>query len=181
MIEKYALFRIIESLVENKEESTMQDISKNSKTSIGMTKLILDNLEKQDLIRRRRINKKTSLFILSDNFFTREIRILTLLSKIHKSKIVNQLIEEYKDDILSILLFGSGADGSYDKWSDIDILIITRKDIDIKNIKIKTIKEPNILIYSFKKWKNKVKEDPVFYENIIFKNIMLYGENPIVT
>lgn len=180
MLKKYAFLRVIEFLAANNKELTMLEIAKNSKTSIGMTKLILDNLEKEDLIKRRRINKKTSLFIISDNFLTREVRILNLLIEIYKTGLVEELNKIYKDNILSILLFGSSADGSYDKNSDMDILVITRKEAKHEPVKVRLKKELNILLYSLKEWKEKANKDPVFYEKVILNNIILYGENPIV-
>lgn len=182
MIKKYALIKLIEVLISETNETTMIELAKRAKISIPMTKFILDYLNKEDLIIKKKINEKTSLFALKDNFVNRQIKVLKILLDIHKSNLVNEIIDLYKSDLFLVCLYGSCASGSYDEKSDIDLLIITRKNREHKILKStnKLNKELNVLIYTLNEWKDKSKEDNVFYERVISNNIPLYGEKPII-
>ncbi len=182
MLEKYALIRAVDALISENRELTMLELSRTAKTSIGMTKLILDYLLEKGLVEKRQINKKSALFIISDNFLSKQIKILKILIEIHQSELIDELKTIHKNNLLSVILFGSCADGSYDKSSDIDLLIITRKKAKHKILKSqsKLSRELNILLYTLSEWKDKAKKDPVFYEKIILNSITLYGEKPVV-
>jgi len=79
---------------------------------------------------------------------------------------------------VSVVLFGSFAKGINDEKSDIDILIITNKKKQLSLLDIKG-NELQIIQLTPLEWREKVKKDKPFYQEIITTGIALEGEMPI--
>jgi predicted nucleotidyltransferase len=87
---------------------------------------------------------------------------------------------EIDQNIISLALFGSYADGSYDEKSDMDFLIVTptRKEILIKAAKIleeELQKEVSISVFKLSEWRAMAKKGDAFYKRIVANHVMLYG------
>lgn len=182
MIEKYALFRVLNVFFETTKELTMQEVGKKAQVSIGMVKLLADHLVDEQILQKTQIGKMF-LFQLKNSFLTRNLKTTHILLELHKIKVVEEILSKEKENVLSMLLFGSMATGRYDEKSDIDILLVTRKKREKKQLKAeeKIKREISIHAYTYNEWKEKAKKDQVFYEHVLFDSIVLYGEKPIVT
>lgn len=176
MIEKYALFKIFQALKDNKEES-VRSLAKKANVSIGTASTGLDYLYKKGIINKKVIGNVYQYRMNTDHFLTRHLKISYTLAEISESGLVDELIEY---PVVSILLYGSCANGTDGDKSDIDILLITRKDFKIKPIKAKLEREVTIIKYSHNEWKKKADKDKAFYDSVITEGISLYGEIPVV-
>jgi predicted nucleotidyltransferase len=94
----------------------------------------------------------------------------------------NKLTEEFlknDDTIISIILYGSYANGEYDSKSDIDLIILVNKKKQFTNTiqklesRLKKIISPQILTIS--DWQKIKEKDKIFYESVIRNHIVLYG------
>lgn len=94
-----------------------------SSVFVAMKQLVKDNcLEKE-------IKGKMCFYKLNDNYYqTKEIKTLAILLHIEK------LIEKLKPLSDKIVLFGSCADGTYSKDSDIDLFIESNKKNEIYDV-----------------------------------------------
>lgn len=180
MIEKYALFRVMEVLI-NENNLSLRDIAKKASVGVATSKLCLDYLESKDIVKKSKVGNSHLFIIKLDNPLARHIKITYMLSLINDSGLVQELINEYKV-ISSIVLYGSIARGDYDSKSDIDILIVSRKKISIKHLEAekKFDREIKFLIYILTEWREKAEKDKVFYDRVIIDGIALYGEIPVV-
>ncbi len=179
MIKKYALFKVIDVLVRNSKELSLRDIAKKAEIGVATSKMCLDYLKEKEIAKMRIIGK-THLYSLDlDNFVSRHIKILSSLSLIKNSGLIEELLKNQKS-ITSIMLYGSTARGEDDQKSDIDILIISRKPIKLKPLKSEIDKEVTFVVYTLPEWRKKAVSDKPFYDSIIIDGILLFGEKPIV-
>jgi predicted nucleotidyltransferase len=101
--------------------------------------------------------------------------IAFILSSKPKEKIL-----EIDPNIISLALFGSYADGSFDEKSDLDFLIVTsaRKEMFIKaakQLEEELEKEVSLSVLKLSEWRAMVKKDDAFYKRIVENHILLYG------
>lgn len=87
---------------------------------------------------------------------------------------------EIDPNIISLALFGSYADGSFDEKSDIDFLAVTpaRKEALISAAKImeeELQKEVSISVFRLSEWRAMAKKSDAFYKRIVENHILLYG------
>ncbi len=87
---------------------------------------------------------------------------------------------EIDPNIISLALFGSYANGSFDEKSDIDLLVVTpaRKEILIKaarKLEDELQNEVSISVFKLSEWRTMAKKDDAFYERIVGNHILLYG------
>jgi len=165
------------------EEFYIREIAKKLKMSTSTAKLSVDKLKKLDLI----IEKITPPIFHK----TKQKAII----RIFKANIDNKLVQERKrmwnihmisesgtidriQNPISIVLFGSFAKGMNNKKSDIDLLIITNDKKPVHMLDIKG-HELQIIQLTPLEWKEKVKKDKPFYQEIITTGIPLIGELPL--
>ncbi len=180
MIEKYALFKVINKLLEKQKEYSIRGLAKEANVGLGTAKSCLDYLYAKKLLNKKVIGK-THQYNLNKYFLTKHIRLLSSLAQLSEAGLVEEILEKYKD-IISIVLYGSVARGEDNPISDIDILIVARKKLKITPLKAekRINREVVILNYSITEWKEKAKTDKAFYDRVIIDGIPLYGEMPAV-
>lgn len=180
MLEKFALVKALLALVEAEKEYSMRELAKKARIGIGTAKQYLDWLLSKQIVKRKIIGKTHQYSLNLDNFVTRYIKILISLSEIKEAGIVEEI--KNKLPVISIILYGSVAKGEDEPKSDIDLLVISRKNVRIKPLRSEKNlkKEVTIICYTMAEWRRKAKEDKPFYDKIITEGIPLYGELPIV-
>lgn len=180
MLEKYALIKAVNGLLEN-EDISLRELARKVNIGSSTAKMQLDYLLKNNIVDKKVIGRNHLFRLNINNFVVRQIKILNSLLVLKKSWIIEEILEKYPST-LSILLYGSVAKGIDDKESDIDILIVTRKKEKLRTINAekKLKREVTYILYTFTEWKNKAKEDKIFYDNVMLNSINLYGEKPAV-
>lgn len=180
MINKYALLKVIKGIIRDHNEFSLREIAKRLRISPSTSKATLDFLFSEEILEKRCLGRN-HLFRIKDTFLTRHIKLLCSLAEIHDSGFVGELLTK-RPQIVCITLYGSVAKGEDDIHSDIDILIISRKKMDIPELKSEHVlkREVTIINYTYQEWKDKADKDTVFYTNVILNCIQLYGEKPVV-
>ena len=87
---------------------------------------------------------------------------------------------EIDPNIISLALFGSYADGSFDEKSDVDFLIVTQTKKEafggaMKKLEDELQKEVNISVFRLSEWRNMAKKGDAFYKRVIENHILLHG------
>ncbi|GFO97026.1 nucleotidyltransferase [groundwater metagenome] len=87
---------------------------------------------------------------------------------------------EIDPNIISLALFGSYAEGSFDEKSDIDFLIVTSAGKEIlinaaKRLEEELEKEVSLSVLKLSEWRAMAKKGDAFYKRIIEHHILLYG------
>ena len=108
---------------------------------------------------------KTSLFLLKNEAYMR------------------QLASQYPDS--SLTLYGSCATGTDGPGSDLDLLLITRREEEpsprtLDELSRRTRRTAQLLRYTPEEWEKKASEDKPFYERVIIDGIAISGPLPVV-
>ncbi|MFH1751374.1 MAG: nucleotidyltransferase domain-containing protein [archaeon] len=181
MLEKYALVHAMQVLTAVPSKSfSVRGLAREAKLSPGASRIALDYMHKKGMVSLKVIGKTYQYKASLDNALCRQWKTLFNVNELNDSKIVNEIIKRIPL-VQSILLYGSLAKGTNDMKSDVDLLVIslkkTKTDLRFVN-KIK--KEVNVTVFSWNEWRKKAVKDKVFYENVIFDSIVLFGERPVV-
>ncbi len=181
MLEKFAPIKALLTLIKAQKEYSMRELARNAKIGVGTAKQCLDWLLNKRIIKRKIIGKTHQYSLDLNNVVTRYIKILISLDAIQESGIIEEI--KNKLPVTSIVLYGSIARGDDELKSDVDLLLISRKDIKIKPLRAEKNlgKEVTIICYTLAEWRRKAKEDKPFYDRIITEGIPLYGELPVVS
>ena len=107
------------------------------------------------------------------------------LKKAYGIALITETIPERKfleidPDIISLALFGSYADGSFDEKSDVDFLVVTpgRRDqlIEVaEELENELWKEVSLSAFGLSQWRSMAERKDAFYSSIMRNHILLYG------
>lgn len=184
MLFKYAFLAVMRELISHPRTSySVRDTAKKAGVSVFAAKYSLDELNLKKMITLTKIGNVYQYRANLESPLTRQWKITFSMEQLNDSKIVGRILKA-SPSILSILVYGSVAQGVDDEKSDLDILVISDSKSEGKHAIMacaeKTAKEPYILVYSMQEWKEKAQKDKVFYDNVIINSIVLYGEKPVV-
>jgi predicted nucleotidyltransferase len=186
--------KILKFLVKNnKKELILSDIATLLKISKSRTSEVLKALENNNIVKSKHIGKSIIYSLNLDNENTKFILDIVKKSESKMEKILEEFISECKKkfgkDLISIILFGSYARGTYKETSDIDLLIIVNNlsknwienDKLIEDIEIKFIKKYDINIQSILTTPQSIEwhanwPNPIFY-GILLGYKVLYNKN----
>lgn len=182
MLEKYALVKAIKVLTSDPMKSfSVRGLAREAGLSPGAARTALNYMREKGIASLKIIGKTYQYRADLESPLCRQWKILFNLDKISESGIAEQAVKKIPQT-LSILLYGSFAKGTNDKKSDIDLLVISRQKSKIDFSFTNNLgKETNISLFSLPDWKKKAVENKVFYENVIYDSIVLFGEKPVVT
>lgn len=179
MLENYALIKAIKTL--RFKELSVRELAREAKIGIGTSKDSLDYLLKSKIVKRNIVGRSHYYKIDLDNFLSRNIKIFFSLKELNNLGIVEEILSKYHT-VTSIILFGSVARGDDDDKSDIDVLIISRKENNKRSLEgeNKLNRELSLINYTINEWRDKSRTDKVFYDRVILDGIVLYGNKPMV-
>lgn len=162
------------------KEFYLREAAKKAKCSVFAAKTYSDILVKQKFLIE---NRKANLRYLKANLGNTTIKLVKsaiTTNDIEKSGLIEH-IKDKVQGVSSILIFGSSAKGEDSLESDIDILIIGKKNyLSLSDFEDKIGKKINEHIFSWSEWNKQAKENKAFYVDVLMYGISLYGEKPIV-
>jgi predicted nucleotidyltransferase len=181
MMEKYALINAIRAMLSNPAKSlSVRETAKKAGISLASARTSLDYMQKKGIITLKAIGKTHQYKANLESPLCRQWKVLFNLDKLADSGIVEEITGKIPQ-VHSILLYGSSAKGTNDEKSDFDIIIIAQNQPKtILDFSRKLGKEANISVFSIADWKKKALQNKVFYENVIYDSIVLYGERPVI-
>lgn len=178
------------------KEFYLNELSKNLKIGLGRTKTILEKLEKKGVLEKKRDGNRILFKLNPSKQITFEVIRISNLNRLSSlpeefKSIVEKFSSKYKEilkeELTSIVLFGSVAKGTAKKQSDIDILVIAKKEInkkrkeelrkifsDILDIYFRISQEQ---IYTEKEFENEYSIGDDFLINIMNQGILVYDKD----
>ena len=178
MFSKYVEWKIFNFFIENPSSFYVNHIARRLKVGAGSVSNFVNKAAKEGLLVKKVVGNIHLYQLNCDIAFIRQFKILNLLLRIEKINLINDLLKS-DDSIISIVLYGSYAEGTNDEKSDIDIIAISDKKINFQNVlqiaEGRLKKNINAEVFSLSEWKKSSTENKVFYESVKKSNIVLYG------
>ena len=179
MFDKYVEFKILNYFMDNPTTPLyVNDISRKLKVSSGSVSTFVNKAAKNNLLIKKVVGN-THLYRLNNDLpIVRNFKISSFLINIEKINLIQEFLK-LDDSIISIVIYGSYANGTYDEKSDVDIIIISDKKTNLQSVlqasENKLKKTINVEIFNLAEWKKISKENRAFYNSVIKSNIVLYG------
>ena len=179
MFEKYRDWKLLKIFLNNPDHPFYtKEISRNTGIGSGTVNNFLKNIHKDNILTKEIVGNVHLYNLNNESEIVKQIKILNTIINLKKINLIEEFIKN-DNSILSIILYGSHANGEYDSKSDIDLLILTNKKNQFSNTiqklenKIKKIISPQI--FTISDWQKIKEKDIIFYESIIRNHIVLYG------
>ncbi|MFW6210734.1 MAG: nucleotidyltransferase domain-containing protein [bacterium] len=159
---------------DGKEDAALlKDIVSGTKHSRKGVYNSLQVMEKQKLIKQRKIGRSKLYYLNTVNPFVRQFKVLKTVSEL------NRFVELICTLAGKIIIFGSASRGEEIITSDIDIAVIASKEmheeISEKASKVKTKKKLSIQMFSSFEFEELKSKDPVYHSEID-RGIILWEE-----
>src|SRR3989338_10030167 len=176
--------KIIKYFIENKNPTTIRDISKTINSDYKITHIATQRLIQKNILKVQTVGK-SSLCSLNENYFGIEVYKAENERKeeILKNKNINQLYKEIMSKVKTgsfiLLLFGSYAKNKQTKVSDIDLLLVSNEsgfENRISDILSLLPLKTHALVFTeeeFIRMKDSKKSNVI--QEAIESNIILYG------
>ena len=180
MLKKYALIQLMQTIFKDpQKKSTTQELAKKAGISVNQARLCLEYLKEKGMVHLKQVGKSFLYFVDLEHPLVRQWKITFNLEDIYNSNLVKEAQKE-NPLLINLLIYGSFAEGTNDKQSDLDILAIaTRKRVMLLN-NVKLPCEVNILQRTPEEWRKIAETDKVFYDRVVMNSIPLIGEKPVI-
>lgn len=182
LFNKYVKWKILSHFLANPNTSFyIKELARILKVSSGSVSTAVRSFEEEGLLTKEE-KGLAHIFTLNN-----EHSVVTPLKKAYG--IILVLSTKPKEEflgidpgIISLSLFGSYCEGSFDEKSDIDFLVITHTKKEkliypAKRIEDMLGKEVNISVFKLSQWHELVKKDDAFYQRVTENHILLYGSD----
>lgn len=181
MFERYKDWKLLQIFLKNPDQSFYtKELSRHTQVGVGTVNNFLRNLQKDDILKLEKIGNVHLYRLNNELEIVKKLKIFNTLLEFENNKLVDQFIKE-DNTIISMVLYGSYANGENDSKSDIDLLLITNNKKNLTNLiqklearmkKIISIQKMNI-----SEWQKLKEKDKIFYESILINHIVLYGSD----
>ena len=180
LFNKYVKWKILSHFLANPNTSFhIKELARILNVSPGSVSTAVKSFEENGLLTKEE-KGLAHIFILNH-----EHGVIAPLKKAYGITLVlstkpKEQFLEIDPDIISLSLFGSYSDGSFDEKSDIDFLVITHTKKEkliyaAKRIEDILGKEVNISVFKLSQWHGLAKKNDAFYQRVIENHILLHG------
>ena len=179
--------KVLRHLIKHKNwQFNITELSKDLNVNKGILSRLVEELEKENIIKTNKKGKIKLFSINKENLFIQKV-IIPVFKKesTFYYEILDKLVKKIKDDVISIIAYGSLVSGKIKLTSDIDILIINK--VSKENIEKKVNKSKkelldkdlllNVEIININELKDIYKTRKPFIKSVIKNNKLLYGKS----
>ena len=179
MFEKYKDWKLLKMFLSNPDKSFYtKEISRNMGLGSGTVNNFLKNIYRDNILKKEIVGNVHLYRLNNESEITKQMKILNIIIELEKAKFIEEFAKD-DDTIISIILYGSYANGEYDSKSDIDVLLLVNKKKQftdmIQKLESKVKKTISIQILTISDLQKLKEKDKIFYESILENHIVLYG------
>ncbi len=143
----------------------------------------LKTLRDDGILKEERAGNLTIFSLNNESPSVKALKRAHFLLTLDELKFTDALLEK-NPNVISFVLYGSYADGSYDERSDIDFLMIGRigkaDKAPFRRIEELTKKDVLVTCISAAEWRKKAEKKDPFCSNIVKNHVLLYGADLVV-
>ena len=179
MFEKYKDWKLLRIFLQHPDHGFYtKEISRKTGVGSGTVNSFLRNIYK-DHILTKEIVGNVHLYRLNNELeLVKQLKIVATLLEFKQHKLTDQFLQA-DDTIISLILYGSHADGENDSKSDIDLLLLINKKKSfthlVQHLEKKLKKSISIQMMTMHNWHELKEKDKIFYESILENHIVIYG------
>jgi len=155
-----------------------KEITRLTGIGAGTVNNFLRNIHKDNILKKEVIGNVHLYKLNNELEITKHLKIVHTLLELKQQNFVGQFLE-LDETIISIVLYGSHADGENDSKSDIDLLLIVNKKGVytplLQKLEKKLNKQISLQQMTVLEWQKLKEKDKIFYESILEKHIILFG------
>ena len=179
MFERYRDWKLLRLFLQFPDKGFYtQEIARKTGVGSGTVNTFLRNIYKDNILNKE-ITGNTHIYKLNnERELSKHLKIVHTLIEFEQFKLVEHILKN-NNTILTIILYGSHANGEYDSKSDIDLLLLLNEKKSLTTVlqKLeKNLKKPiNIQMINIPEWHKLKEKDKIFYESILENHIVLWG------
>ena len=179
MFERYKDWKLLHIFLKHPDQRFYtKEISRKTGVGSGTVNSFLRNIHRDNVLIKEIVGN-VHLYRLNNEFeLVKQLKIVNILLEFEQHKLIDKLLK-IDDNIISLILYGSHANGENDSKSDIDILLITNNKKSFTQItqklEQKLKKTISIQTMTISEWQKLKEKDKIFYESILQNHIVLHG------
>jgi len=179
MFERYRDWKILRLFLQYPDQGFYtKEISRKIGIGSGTVNIFLRSIHKDNILTKE-VTGNTHIYKLNNELeLTKHLKIIHTLIEFEHIKIINHLLKT-NNTIISIVLYGSYANGENDSKSDLDLLFLLNEKKSVtqvlQQIEKKIKKTIAIQMMTIPEWHKLKEKDKIFYESILEKHIILWG------
>jgi len=179
MFEKYMEWKLLFIFLQYPERRFYtKEIARLTGIGAGTVNNFLRNIQKDNILIKEVVGNVHLYKLNNEIELIKHLKIVYVLLDFEQKHIIQQFLK-LDDTIISIILYGSYANGEYASKSDIDLLFLINKKKSytslLQILEKKFNKQISIQQMTISEWQNLKKKDKIFYESILENHIVLYG------
>ena len=181
MLGQYATIQAIRTVTESpRTVFSVRGLARSAGISPSAASTAFRFMHDRNMVSSQAAGRTFQFHADTGNALCRQWKLLFNLEALHRARTVAEITSK-TSGTQCVLLYGSMGRGTNDPKSDFDLLVIaaTKPAANWKFMQ-KLPAEANLSVYTPREWTQKARTDRVFYENIIYDAIVLYGERPVV-
>ncbi len=180
LFNRYVKWRILAHFLAHPRTSFyIKETARTLNVSPGSVSTAVKFFEKWGMLTKEERGLAHLYQLNSEHILSTPLRKAYGLALVISSRPVEKLLE-VEPNIVSIALFGSYADGSFDEKSDVDLLIITlakKEEIVrvIRELEDELSKSVSVSLFKLSDWQMIAKKQDAFYKRVLENHFLLYG------
>jgi len=180
LFKKYVQWKILSHFLDNPNTSFhIKQLARILNVSPASVSSAVKSFEKDGLLSKEEKGLAHIYRLNADNRMVAPLKKAYGIAFVMSSKPKEKFLD-IDPHIISLAIFGSYAQGSFDEKSDIDFLVITstRKEnliISAKRLEEELKKEVSLSVFKLSEWRTMAKKSDAFYKRIVENHILLYG------
>ena len=179
MFEKYLDWKLLRLFLRYPDQGFYtKEIARILSAGAGTINVSLRNFHKSNVLKKEIVGNVHLYRLNNESELIKHLKIVHTLLEFQQYNLVDKILTT-NHSILSIVLYGSYANGENDSKSDIDLLLlITEKKQHtsvIQQLEKKIHKPITVQMMTIPEWHTLKTKDKIFYESILEKHIVLHG------
>jgi predicted nucleotidyltransferase len=179
MFERYKDWKLLNIFLKHPDQGFYtKEISRKTGIGSGTVNSFLRNIHKDNILIKEIIGNVHLYRLNNELELVKHLKIVNTLLEFEQHKLIDQFLKT-DETIISLILYGSHANGENDTKSDIDLLIISNNKKPftqvIQKLEQKLQKTISIQVMNISDWQKLKEKDKIFYESVLENHILLHG------
>lgn len=180
LFEKYVDWKILAHFLRNPRIAFhIKEIAREIGVSPGSVSTAVKRFKEKQLLLKEEKGLAHFFKLNEEHPVAIALKKLYGLMRVYEAKPIEkfQMVDE---NIISLALFGSYANGRYDEKSDVDFLVITPSKKEVLEKAVRLLEKElgigvSISVFKLARWRKLARMDDPFYKRVIKNHILLYG------